>query len=261
MSYYPLLRAPHCHGKTTLYNFSPNNWEGVKKVSQYLHLSTVVNNKWQHTLIDELSYGQHKVISGNEPNFALLNDSIALLSLSETMLPEATDVLPKLQTSQTFMPNWRASLGLYSQSSQTSYQGEINPFPGKASLLTFSPFVQFGENVENYVLLCNVEAQPDHREVVVEIYDAATNELKSEQNALSNQINIISLDNIGLNENSLPIVICRKMAAIPLYFSSHNQGEFLSMEHTHAPASLVVHGNRFGAQAHLKKYWLSRCKK
>ena len=26
---------------------------------------------------------------------------------------------------------------------QTSYQGEINPFPQKASLLTFHPFIQY----------------------------------------------------------------------------------------------------------------------
>ena len=71
----------------------------------------------------------------------------------------------------------------------------------------------------------------------------------------------ISLDNIGFDEQSLPVVICRGMASIPLYFSSYKQGSLLSLEHTHPPASLVVHGNRFGVQRQLKEYWFSQLKK
>ena len=37
---------------------------------------------------------------------------------------------------------WRATVGFNLFESQTSYQGEINPFPQKASLLTFHPFIQ-----------------------------------------------------------------------------------------------------------------------
>ena len=80
-------------------------------------------------------------------------------------------------------------------------------------------------------------------------------------NNIYNQINIISLDDVGFDEQSLPIVVCRGMASIPLYFSSYKRGKILSLEHTHPPASLVVHGNRFGAQKQLKDYWLSQLKK
>ena len=95
----------------------------------------------------------------------------------------------------------------------------------------------------------------------MEIYDAHNKEFKKAQGAFSNQINIISLDDMGFDEQSLPVVICRGMTSIPLYFSSYKRGELLSIEHTHPPASLVVHGNRFGVQKQLKEYWLSQLKR
>lgn len=107
----------------------------------------------------------------------------------------------------------------------------------------------------------NLEKKPENRGVEVEIYDAHNKKLKKVQSAFSNQINVISLDDMEFDEQSLPVVVCRGMASIPLYFSSYKKGELLSMEHTHPPASLVVHGNRFGAQKQLKDYWLSRLKK
>lgn len=229
------------------------------KVDQYVHHSFIKDEQWHHTLIGQLPYGQHQIVDSNV-DLSLATNSINLLSLSEVKLPSVTDILPKLSTPRVNFPNWRATLGLFSKSAQTSYQGEINPFPGRASLLTFSPFLQFGAQVENYVLLASLEAKPLNREVLVEIYDAKTKVLKATEVAFSNQINIISLDNKGLDEQTLPVVICRGMAAIPLYFSCANQGEFLSLEHTHPPASLVIHGDRFGAQKHLKEYWLSECK-
>jgi hypothetical protein len=51
------------------------------------------------------------------------------------------------------------------------------------------------------------------------------------------------------------------MAFVPLYFSTTKDGQFLSLEHTHPPASLVTHGDRFGAQRHLKKLWFSQLSK
>jgi hypothetical protein len=48
------------------------------------------------------------------------------------------------------------------------------------------------------------------------------------------------------------------MAAIPLYFSSAMDGAYLSLEHTHPPASLVVHGRRWEAQKMLKNRWFAK---
>jgi|SaaInlLV_10m_DNA_3_1039740.scaffolds.fasta_scaffold16138_2 hypothetical protein len=261
MSYFPILKAPHCTGRTTLYNFSPNNWESIYKGSQTINLSYTDGIFWHSMVLGELEYGDCQVIKHRDVKSLMPDDdTLPLLSLTQNKLDKISKELPQLVSNQTTVPEYRSTLGLVSQYTETSYQGELNPFPSKASLLTFSPFLQFTEKVENFVLLLNLEKQAENRKVKVEIFDASTKTLKCEKTALSNNITVISLDDCGFSKNDLPVVICREMAAIPLYFSCANQGEFLSLEHTHPPASLVVHGARFGAQKHLKDYWFSECK-
>ena len=255
MSYYPILSAPYCTGQTTLYNFAPNNWEPSNKLAKNISLTYTKNDLWYSEYLYAIQYGDAKTITAQDIKTLLPKNTLALLSLSEAKLPKTSKQLPQLSIQKTITPAWRATLALDSGFTKTSYQGEIDPFPPKASLLTFSPFLQFGENIENYVLLANIEKQASSREVLVKIYDANSKILKSTQTASSNNISAISLDGFGFDENSLPIVTCNDMAAIPLYFSCYNKGEFLTIEHTHPPASLVVHGNRFGVQKHLKQYW------
>ncbi|MBT5400702.1 hypothetical protein HOL24_09195 [bacterium] len=261
MSYFPILKAPYCTGSTTLYNFSPNNWELVDKCEQTVSLTYIKDDLWYSVALEKLAYQDYKVVKHNDISDLIPDGALALLSLSKEELPRTSEELPVLNCSHTYVPMSRATLGLKSSFTTTVYQGEINPFPSQASLLTFSPFLQFGSGVENYVLLMNLEKLPESRKVVVEIYDAHSKELKKIQSAYSNQINIISLNDMGFNEQSLPVIICREMASIPLYFSSYKCGEILSLEHTHPPASLVVHGNRFGAQKQIKEYWFAQLKK
>jgi len=224
-------------------------------------LTYIKDGLWHSKTIEELKYQSYKVVNHSDIVDLIPDGALALLSLSKGELPDTSKELPILSCNHTNVPNYRATLGLESASTEASYQGEIDPFPPQASMLTFSPFLQFGEDIENYVLLMNLEKSPENKEVEVEVYDAHSKELMKVQSAFSNQINIISLDDVGFDEQSLPIVVCRGMASIPLYFSSYKRGKILSLEHTHPPASLVVHGNRFGAQKQLKDYWLSQLKK
>lgn len=260
MSYFPILQAPYCFGQTTLYNFSPNNWESVYKGSQTINLSYTDGIYWHSKVLGELTYGDCQVIKYQDVKNIIPENTLPLLSLTKNKLDKISKELPQLVCNQTNVPQYRSTLGLTSQHTTTSYQGELDPFPSKASLITFSPFMQFGEKVENFVLLVNLEKQAGNRKVKVEILDANTKTLKCEKTAFSNNITVISLDDCGFSKNDLPVVICREMSAIPLYFSCANQGEFLSLEHTHPPASLVVHGARFGVQRYLKDYWFSQCK-
>ena len=261
MSYFPILKAPYCTGETTLYNFPPNNWESVDQVEQYVNLTYIQDNLWHSVTLDKLDYQAYTKINNNDVANLIPKDALPLLSLSKTKLPKISEQLPILDCNHTVVPEYRSTLGLKSNFTTTSYQGEINPFPSPASLLTFSPFLQFGKDVENYLLFLNIEKPPKNRTAEVEIYDTHSKLLKKTQKVYSNQVNIIALDDSGLDEQSLPIVICRTMAAIPFYFSSYKQGELLSFEHTHSPASLVVLGNRFHTQKQLKEYWFSQLKK
>ena len=261
MSYYPILKAPYCTGKTTLYNFPPNNWEGARNDKKVINLSYIDDGLWHSIELGELAHGDCQIINYQDVKNLVPDNALPLLSLTRNKLEKTSEELPQLADSETNVPQYRSTLGLVSKHTMTSYQGEINPFPKQASLLTFSPFLQFGSGVENYVLIMNLEKLPESRKAVVEIYDAHSKELKKIKSAYSNQINIISLNDMGFNEQNLPVIICREMAFIPLYFSSYKLGEMLSLEHTHPAASLVVHGNRFGVQKQIKESWFSQLKK
>ena len=47
------------------------------------------------------------------------------------------------------------------------------------------------------------------------------------------------------------------MAGIPFGFGLNRTAPMLSLEHTHPPASFVVHGNRFETQKIIKTNWFN----
>ena len=146
MSYFPILKAPHCTGQTTLYNFSPNNWESIYKGSQTINLSYTDGIFWHSMVLGELEYGDCQVIKHRDVKSLMPDDdTLPLLSLTQNKLDKISKELPQLVSNQTTVPEYRSTLGLVSQYTETSYQGELNPFPSKASLLTFSPFLQCTE--------------------------------------------------------------------------------------------------------------------
>jgi hypothetical protein len=258
MPYYPILKYPGSTGWVTLCNFPPNDWELTVTQELIINVTWPEKNFWISKNIGMLAPGALKTISINDlPDLAHVN-SLVLLSLSHVSLPEKSDFLPKIDFSETSIPAWRATLGLSTLYAQTSYQGELNPFPPQGTLLTFGPFLQFGNGIKNDLIFLNLEKSPLSRISVLEIYNSATQELKGVEDVHTNKANLIELDKYGFIQNDLPLYICRGMAGIPLYVSRTVDGEHLSMEHTHPPASLVVHGERWEVQKFLKNRWFSR---
>ena len=259
MAYFPILTAPYCNGQTTIYNFAPNNWEKSEKSNQCLNLTYAYDGIWHNLLLDQIAYGNCKVVSRQDLEGLVPEEATPFLSLTKSALEKTSEELCNVITNKPIFPEYRSTLGLASRYTKTSYQGEIIPFSSKATLLTFSPFLQFGKDIENYVLIINLEKSPKKRAEEIEIYTAHTKALKKIQVIYNNQVNIISLDDMGFNDLDLPVIICRGMASIPIYFSVAGRGEFMSLEHTNPPASLVILGNRFGVQNYLKNYWFSQC--
>jgi hypothetical protein len=258
MFFFPILKAPNACGFTTLCNFSPNNWEVGSVNTQIISLTYASNGAWHSHQLGSLNNNEYRAFDSIELEKLLPKGEMPLLSLSHVPLPSISEEIPILETLKTTTPAWRATLGLRTKHTSTSYQGELPVFPSGVSFLSFPPFFQHGEGVENYALLCNVEKDPTHREAEVRIYNTKDKVLLGTRIVVSNQINVIPLDDIGINEKILPVMSCRDMAFVPIYFSMTKDGNFLSLEHTHPPASLVTHGDRFGAQKHLKKLWLSQ---
>jgi len=258
MSYYPVLSAPGCKGWVGLSNFSPNNWEIRRRQSLLINVTWASNGMWITKNLGVLAPGACKTITASDVADIVPADVLPLLSLTLTPPVAQSEVLPRLDTAQTSIPAWRATLGLSSSSAQTSYQGELDAFPLQASLLTFGPFLQFGEGIKNHLILLNVENSSASRSAELEIYDAAGLKLRGRFPVSSNAANSIPLERLGFASGDLPLFICRGMAAIPLYFSSAMDGAYLSLEHTHPPASLVVHGRRWQAQKLLKNRWFAK---
>ncbi len=258
MSFYPILKAPACHGWTTVCNFSPNNWEVTRRHEQLINVTWAAEGVWISKNLGVLAPGGLRTVTARDVADVVPADALALLSLTRTPPPPESDVLPTLDTDQTTVPAWRGTLGLSTSEAQTSYQGELDAFPPQGSLLTFGPFVQFGAGIKNQLILLNIENSPIRRSVELEIYDAAELKLRGKFPVRNNDTNNISLDGLGFEPGDLPLFICRGMAAIPLYFSSAMDGAYLSLEHTHPPASLVVHGRRWEAQKMLKNRWFAK---
>lgn len=258
MSYYPILKAPGCQGWTTLCNFSPNNWETKDSSDKFVNVTWCFEAGWRTENIGRLAFNEMRTIRNQDIAGLVPKGALPLLSLTMAKLPPYSDTLPSLDAPRTVVPAWRATLGLSTRYVSASYQGEIDPFPARGSLLTFGPFIQFGEEIENYLIFLNIESSPIVRTSQVEIYDSGETVLKGTFEVRNNDATIIALDGLGFSPSDLPLMICRNMAAIPLYFSKTTDGTFLSLEHTHPPSNYVVHGRRWEAQKILKNIWFSK---
>ena len=258
MSYYPILSAPTCKGWVGLSNFSPNNWEIGRRHSQLINVTWAFNGMWKTKNLGVLAPGACRTITASDLAGIIPDGALPLLSLTQTPPLKESAVLPQLDAAQTSVPTWRATLGLSSLETQTSYQGELDAFPPQGSLLTFGPFLQLGESIKNFLILLNIENSPESRLAELEIYDAAEGRLKGIFAVKSNACTAIPLDNLGLGTGDLPLFVCRGMAAIPLFLSTTEDGAHLSLEHTHPPASMVVHGRRWEAQKLLKTRWFAK---
>lgn len=259
MSYYPVLDAPGCPGSTTLFNFAPNNWEVRSPAERHVHVTWTEGGRWKSEHIGSLAHGaSRRIVRADLPD-AVPQTALPFLSLSTAPLPADSAQLPDLDRNMvTGAPAWRATIGLSGAGTSTSYQGEVDPFPPKGTLLTFCPFLQYGNEIENYLLLINLEKSAVARTALVEIFDSETKELKGEFEVANNSATSIRLDGLGFGPTDLPLIICRGMAAVPLYFSKTSDCAFLSLEHTHPPASFVIHGNRWEVQKNLKNQWFAK---
>jgi hypothetical protein len=258
MSFYPLLAAPGCIGQTTLYNFPPNNWEDVRKDRRFVNLTWANDGAWRSVTLGELAFGAMQTYNRADVSTHVPDDTLPLLSLSDAPFPVHSESLPKGMQG-TVMPYWRATLGLVSPLASTCYQGELDPFPVPGSLLTFVPFIQYGEGIENYFLFLNLEKDAKTRLSTVEIFDSAAPErLLGSFEVRNNVVNVIDLNGMGFSTEDLPVIICKGMSGIPLYFSKTTDGACLSLEHSHPPASYVIHGKRWEAQKLLKNHWFAK---
>ena len=256
MSFFPLCNIKNTEGSCTVYNYSPNNWEKVSTGEKDLWALYSNGHQWITKKICKINEGDSKTLYYKDFDLQT-NDHVSpliVLQLRKTPIkPELSD-LPANEFKFSSSPEWRSTVAFSYKESKTSYQGEINPFPLKATLLTFHPFIQYCD-IENYFVFVNFESSPIYRHTTIEIYDSITKKFIDEVEVRSNSVNVFPLNKYNIKQETLPIFLCRNMAGIPFGFGINYSGPMLSLEHTHPPASFVVHGSRFSLQREIKKSW------
>jgi hypothetical protein len=262
MAFFPLASAINTKGFCTVHNFPPNQWELGLNSKKSLWAIYSDGSNWQTQKLNDFELGDSKTYYFNELSQLTKsgNSSLILLQFRKTPLEKKIKVLPEHEFKYTKLPEWRSTVGFKLGKAQTSYQGEINPFPDSASLLTFHPFIQFNE-VKNYLLIFNIEKSPISRSAELEIYNSGSKKLVDIVKIKNNHTNVVPLNKYNFNSNDLPVFLCRNMAGIPFGFGISEKERMLSLEHTHPPASFVVHGERYKVQSEIKSKWFRVLKK
>ena len=258
--FYPLIKLSGFEGWTTISNFPPNDWENKERSAKLIHLIWSAGDVWKTEFFDRLDYGKSLSIATEKIGNEKLENGICFVFPSSAYLPATLTRLPRSKHWLTGYPSWRATVGIRTPVAQVSYQGEMNPFPEKASLLTFHPFIQF-DNFTNYLLLINLQQLPALRKSELEIYDSAGKSHVDSVSVQCNSANLIPLNPYGFGSENLPVFVCRQTGGIPFGFGHSESGRMLSLEHTHPPAEFVIHGNKLAMQKRIKKGWFEALRK
>ena len=257
--FFPLMKTPDLEGFLDLLYEPPNNWENRIRKTVYMHLIWSENSHWKTRQIAVMKRGDIFRLNTEELDAPVMRNNLALAYPAISPLPETIYSLPTEKTWFSEVPAWRNTSGFYNSFAQVSYQADVEPLPTKASLMTFHPFIQFSE-IQNRLVLLNATQSPALTESKIQIYNSDKMILIAEEKVTTNSTTTIYLDKYGFSPTDLPIFFCPDMAGIPFGLGISNDSKMLSMEHTHPPASLVLHGDRRAIQGKIKKNWITRMK-
>ncbi len=258
MAFFPLIKTKHLDGFCVMHNFPPNNWEPTISSKKDVWAIYSDGKKWVTKFVDEIEIGMSKKYFYSDVYKGELREAptLILLQFRKSKIGDNLEEIPSHEFVFNKVPEWRSTIGFALNESETSYQGEIEPFPKAASLLTFHPFIQY-KNINNYFLFLNIEKNANYREEEIEIFEANSKKFIDKVMVKNNSANLIDLDKYNFLPNQLPVFICRSMAGIPFGLGIHKNKKMLSMEHTHPPASFVIHGRRFKVQGEIKRKWFN----
>ena len=255
--FFPLMKTPNLNGFCDLVYESPNNWENRihKPISLYLLWSN--GNRWLSKKISEMNYGDEIRLVTSDIDEKCLATGLALIYPSLEPIEPELSTLPSRKVWYSEIPAWRNTSGFYNEFTQVSYQSDIEPLPSKASLLTFHPFIQFGDVINNLLVL-NVTNDPKIQSGKISMFNSFDKSFVADTLISTNSLTTIPLDVYNFKPTDLPVFYSPEIAGIPFGLGIAKSGKMLSLEHTHPPASLVLHGNRRAIQGKIKKSWIEK---
>ena len=111
-------------------------------------------------------------------------------------------------------------------------------------------------NINNYLIFLNLESKPNSRKGLLKFSTVRQPELIIKDAEIkSNSCNFIDLNALNIEDDELLVCYTKSMSGIPLFLSFSNEDSTMSLEHTHPPASFVIHGNRKNMQKTIKENW------
>jgi hypothetical protein len=255
--FFPLMFHKALNGFLNVVYLPSNNWENT--IKDRLNIYGIYSDglHWNSIKLSQLDYGQSERYEQSDFNHLPIESNLLLIYPTKKNLPLKLGQLPDDKNWYSTTPAWRNSTGFCNQYAQVSYQAELEPFPSKASLLTFHPFIQY-KNMKNNLLIVNATKEPTIKTHEVKVYNSITLQLIDVVTVKSNSTSEIPLDGYNFNPVDLPVFSCDTMAGIPFGLGISNDDLTLSLEHTHPPASLVIFGDRRRVQAKIKQNWFKK---
>lgn len=104
----------------------------------------------------------------------------------------------------------------------------------------------------------NVTNDPIIRSDKISMFNSHDKSFVADSLISTNSLTTIPLDVYSFKPTDLPIFYSSNIAGIPFGLGIAKSGKMLSLEHTHPPASLVLHGDRRGIQGKIKKSWIEK---
>jgi hypothetical protein len=255
--FFPLMKTPSLDGFCDLVYEGPNNWENRIRKPVYVYLLWSNGKYWCSKRITEMRVGDYARVTTADVDEECLATGLALIYPSLNHLETQLNSLPSKKVWYSEIPAWRNTAGFSNKFTQVSYQADIEPLPPKASLLTFHPFIQFGDVINNLLVL-NVTSDPKIQSGKISMFNSHDKSFVAEAEIYTNSLTTIPLDLYNFKPTDLPVFYSPSIAGIPFGLGISKSGKMLSLEHTHPPASLVLHGDRSTIQGKIKKSWIEK---
>lgn len=259
MNYFFFLDHPDKDLKSSveICNYEPiSNFYNKPQDKKNIYIFYIESGSWKNEIIEEIDYGDRKIIEKNDlPNF-LKNKNI-FISLSSRKIK--SNHSPIIDNSLDSTPAWRSNIKIFNNNSSCSYQGELPSFllNKKLSLVSCSPFLQLdNDNFQNYFYLVNMYKEPIIEKFSVDILDSNKNILK-QLTCYTNTINCHDLTFLKEfnHKNKMFVFRSQSYGGIPIYFSKSSDNSQMSLEHTHPPTEYLFSGNRMFFQKRKKSHW------
>lgn len=259
LNYYFFPEIEGFESSVTLVNFPCLEKFPLRQDVQKIYVTWSDGSRWYYEKIDTIAPNETKEIKRSDLPKNIQGSPFVFFHYLD--LPKDSEELI-LSDHMHFMPTWRGNIKIFSSSAATSYEGdyqyEMIKYIKKGSLVSISPMIQQGENVSTKFLLVNMTSSAAKHEHDIYFFDPLREKILHHAKLFNNTCNVVSLDDVHIPQDTPLLCISKTIAGIPIYFSHTKNGRFLSFEHTHPPASLVVFGDPLYFQRKLKNHWLSK---